>query len=69
MLDFQNKPSDRFNAAAKVISVVNSNADLFANARVEESGITILYTRESLWNEQKQQSGSVKLEGRSVGGV
>lgn len=69
MLDFQDRPSDRLQAAAAVISVVNQNPSLFANGKVEESGISVVYTRQSLWNEKKQQSGNAKLEGRSVGGV
>lgn len=69
MLDFGDKPTDRLQAATNVIAVVNKNSSLFANSKVVESGINILYTRESLWNEKKQQSGNARLEGRSVGGV
>lgn len=69
MVDFQNKPSDRLIAAGKVAGALNANSALFANARVLESGINILYIRESLWVEKKQQTGGPHLEGRDVGGV
>jgi len=69
MLDFQNEPSDRLKAASDVGSIIQSHASLFANATEVESGINILYTRESLWVEKKFQTGGEKSEGREVGGV
>lgn len=69
LLNFQNQPSDRMKAAAAVSAVINKNARLFANMKVVESGINILYTRESLWVEKKLQSGGPLYEGREVGGV
>ena len=70
MLDFQNQPSDRLIAAAEVSKVLDSKPELFANAREVESGINILYVRQSLWAEKKMASPSVQnYEGRLVGGV
>ncbi len=70
MLDFQDQPSDRLIAAAEVSKVIDSNPELFANAREVESGINILYVRQSLWAEKKMASPSVQnYEGRLVGGV
>lgn len=70
MLDFQDQPSDRLIAAAEVSKVIDSKPELFANAREVESGINILYVRQSLWAEKKMASPSVQnYEGRLVGGV
>ena len=69
MLDFQNEPSDRLTAASGVGEVLQHNASLFANATVAESGINVLYTRESLWVESKMKAVGEKYEGRDAGGV
>lgn len=69
MLNYANEPSDRMLAASEVIDVVNDNISLFENAKVVESGINILYTRESLWVEKKLQTGGKSYEGRDEGGV
>lgn len=69
MLDFQHNPSDRMKAVATITNVINKNASLFANAKVAESGVNILYIREAMWVEKKLQSGNTLIEGRSVGGV
>jgi beta-galactosidase len=69
MLDFQNEPSDRLTAASGVGEVLQHNASLFANATVAESGINVLYTRESLWVESKLKAVGEKYEGRDAGGV
>jgi beta-galactosidase len=69
MMDFQNKPSDRLIAASSVAKVISANNSLFAAAKPVESGINILYTRESLWVEKKLQTGGDHYEGRDVGGV
>ncbi len=69
MIDFQNKPSDRLIAASSVIKVLQANGPLFSVARPVESGINILYTRESLWTEKKLQTGGDHFEGRDPGGV
>lgn len=69
MLNYHNHPSDRLDAAADVISVITKNNDLFEDAKEVESGINILYTRESLWIEKKLQTGGKSYEGRDEGGV
>jgi len=69
MLNYLNEPSDRLQAATEVINVVNANLGLFENAKTVESGINIIYTRESLWVEKKLQTGGKSYEGRDEGGV
>ena len=69
MLDFQNEPSDRLKTASEVAGVMQNNNTLFAKATVVESGINVVYTRESLWIEKKLQTGGEKYEGREIGGV
>lgn len=70
MIDFQDKPSDRLLAASDVTRAIDANADLFANAREAESGINILYARQSLWAEKKMAAPSQQnYEGRLAGGV
>jgi len=70
MLDFQDRPSDRLRSASEVIKVVESKPELFANAREVESGINLLYIRQSLWAEKKMASPSQQnYEGRLEGGV
>lgn len=70
LLDFQNKPSDRMMAASKIAQTINKNASLFSNAKEFDSGINILYIRESLWAESKMAEGSAqKYEGREKGAV
>ncbi len=70
LLDFQNKPSDRMIAAAKVAETLQDNSSVFANSKEIDSGINILYVRESLWAEGKMAEGSTQnYEARKVGGV
>ncbi|MEO8617695.1 MAG: beta-galactosidase trimerization domain-containing protein, partial [Luteolibacter sp.] len=69
MVDFLNQPSDRLVAAGEVAKTLKDHAALFASARPLDSGIDVLYTRESLWTEKKLQAGDFPLEGRSPGGV
>jgi beta-galactosidase len=69
MLNYHNQPSDRLLIATEVIGVINNNVDFFEAAKVIESGINILYTRESLWVEKKLQTGGKSYEGRDEGGV
>ncbi|MDZ7402140.1 MAG: beta-galactosidase [candidate division KSB1 bacterium] len=73
LLNFQNQPSDRLLAAKKVANCLQQNQLLFENARPLDTGIHILYSRESLWIErlvQLTQPGEENLyEGRLPGGV
>ncbi|WP_374948613.1 beta-galactosidase trimerization domain-containing protein [Mucilaginibacter sp.] len=69
MLNYHNEPSDRLMAATAVTHVVNEHINIFEEARALESGINILYTRESLWVEKKLQTGGKSYPGRDEGGV
>lgn len=70
LLDFQNNPTDRMIAAANVAETLNRNAGLFAKLKEVESGINILYIRQSLWAESKMAGGSIPdYEARNYGGV
>ena len=70
LLDFQNKPSDRMKAASEVALTINQNKELIENLKVVESGINVLYVRQSLWAESKMTEGLEKTyEARSAGAV
>ena len=69
LLDFQNNPSKRLTAAESVAKTIQQNEKLFCNASVAESGISILYTRESMWIEKKMILQNSQLSGRQCGGV
>ncbi len=70
MIDFQDQPSDRLKAASEVIKVIDSNPELFSKAREVDSGINILYVRQSLWAEKKMAMPSQQnYEARLAGGV
>ncbi len=73
LLNFQHQPSDRLLAAKRVAACLQQDQSLFENARPFDSGIHILYSRESLWIErlvQLTQPGEEHLyEGRLPGGV
>ncbi|MCX6239227.1 MAG: beta-galactosidase trimerization domain-containing protein [Bacteroidia bacterium] len=70
LLDFQNNPSDRMKAASRVAETINQQRALFENCKEADSGINILYIRQSLWAESKMAEGSAQnFEARKVGGV
>ena len=70
LLDFQNNPSDRMIAAAKVAETINNNKPVFENCKEVNSDINILYIRQSLWAESIMASGSTQnFEARKTGGV
>ncbi|MES2265283.1 MAG: beta-galactosidase trimerization domain-containing protein [Bacteroidota bacterium] len=69
MLNYHNQPSDRLLAATEVISTLNEHNAFFEAAKEVQSGINILYTRESLWIEKTLQMGGKSYEGRDEGGV
>jgi len=70
LLNFQNRPSDRMQAIAKVAETLQSRPDLFTGLQEAESGIHLLYVRESLWAEKKMAGGSAQnYEARNPGGV
>lgn len=70
LLNFRNEPSDRMEAVSRIAGIINQNPSLFANAMLCESGISVLYSRESLWIEkQMQPGGKGPYEARNAGGV
>lgn len=70
LLDFQNKPSDRMVTSAEIAKILQQQNTLFADAKTVDSGINILYVRQSLWAESKMAEGSAQnYEARKVGGV
>ena len=70
LLDYQNNPSDRMKAASQVAQTIKAHKSLFANCKEVESGIYVLYIRQSLWAESKMAGGSTQnYEARKVGGV
>lgn len=72
LVNFQNGPSDRMEAARKVIETMRDNTAFFSGIKATDSGITLLYLRESLWAERKVQLGDLgdlRYEGRHEGGV
>jgi len=69
LLNFQDEPSDRLSAAANVARVEAQEQAFLAGAHPVESGVTALYTRESLWIEKAMQTPGTRYDGRAVGGV
>jgi len=69
MLNYHNQPSGRMLAATEVIKITDENLTLFECAKEVESGINVLYTRESLWIEKTLQTGGKSYTGRDEGGV
>lgn len=70
LLDFQNMPSDRMKEASRVAEVISGNRQLIEKSREAESGINLLYIRQSLWAESKMATGSDQnYEARKPGGV
>ncbi|WP_345948643.1 beta-galactosidase trimerization domain-containing protein [Mucilaginibacter sp. PAMB04274] len=70
LLNFQNQPSDRMLAIGQITSTIGAHAQLFANAQVQESGINILYVRQSMWVEKKQSLDFANdFEARKPGAV
>lgn len=70
LLDFQDESTDRVEAIKKVAGAIDANKGFLSGAHVAESGISIVYVRESLWAESKMLIKSpVSYEGRTPGGV
>ena len=69
MLDNTNRPTDRLLKASEISKIVQLRPDLFNNTIVKESGITLLYTRESMWAERISEtiSKGPKFSGRLPG--
>ncbi|MFV0269620.1 MAG: beta-galactosidase trimerization domain-containing protein [Draconibacterium sp.] len=70
LLTFQDEPSDRLVAAKKVAETLNKNAELFKNVKEINSGINLMYIRESMWAEKAMATPSLQnYEGRENGAV
>ncbi len=70
LLTFQNEPSDRLVAAKKVAETLHKNAELFKDAKEIDSGISLMYIRESMWAEKAMATSSLQnYEGRENGAV
>ena len=71
MLDIQNQPTERLNAASDVAKVIENNDELFANAKPAPSKTFIAYTRESMWIEEKLLGNYIdtSYQARKVGGT
>jgi beta-galactosidase len=69
MLDFNNEATDRLVMASDVSYAIKSHDDFFLDYEVYDSGVSVLYTRESLWIESALQISNEPLEGRQIGGV
>ena len=69
LLDFQDQPSDRMEAAAQVCGVIADHQEFLDDSTVLDSGFSVLYTRESMWIEKALQIEGASFEGRAVGGV
>ncbi|PQV51500.1 beta-galactosidase [Jejuia pallidilutea] len=57
LIDFQNKPTDRVFAIKEVSKCIDRNADTFQNIRKAETGVNLLYVRESIWAENVLTEG------------
>ena len=66
MLDFQNQPTERVQAAGAVIKCARKNGTLLSSAKKYNSGINILYINESLLTEEKLGNGR-ETPPRSIG--
>lgn len=70
LIDFQGNPSDRMKEAGSVARTFETYQELLGKSREAETGINILYVRQSLWAESKMATGSAQnFEARKPGGV
>lgn len=69
MLDYLDQPTDRLLMAGSVSDAIAAENALFDDAVVADAGISVVYTRESLWIEKFLQIPGAYYEGRAVGGV
>lgn len=53
MLDYQSRPTDRLQAASAVSASISAHTARFSEVQTVESGVHLLYIRESLWIESK----------------
>jgi beta-galactosidase len=71
MLDFHNRPTERFTTAAKIAKVINDNEKLFSTTKYMNPNIHILYIKESMWVEEKlsRYISDKQNDARKKGGV
>ncbi len=69
MLDFQDRPTARLEAAGGVARAIAAHADLLAGLKEVPSGVDVLYFRESLWAEQHFAVAEDRYAGRREGAV
>jgi beta-galactosidase len=69
MLDFQHQPTDRIRAASEVISCAKKNSILLSKSKKYNSGINILYIRESLFAEEQLNKDGKKLPPKEAGSI
>ncbi len=68
MLDFQHQPTERVHAVKKVSDCIDKNEKLFKHLKKVDSGINLLYIRESLWAESViTQKTPAETDGRKIG--
>ncbi|MES2830335.1 MAG: beta-galactosidase trimerization domain-containing protein [Bacteroidota bacterium] len=69
MLDYLDEPTDRVQMAGAISAAIDRHERLVDDAVVLDSGLSVIYTRESLWIEKLLQIKSSHFEGRAVGGI
>lgn len=69
MIDFQGRPSERLTAARQVAEAVAAHSELFRQPKIIDSGIDVVYLKESLWAEQRMARPNDRYEGRRPGAV
>lgn len=70
LLDYQNKPSDRMEEASRIAKIMDDHKGLFSTVQTVETGIHILYVRQSMWAGKKMSELSPDdFEARKQGGV
>ena len=67
MIDFKNRATDRVTAASKIGKFIADNTEMMSNIQTVNSGISMLYNRESAWVEAAQTRGKQNGKGRSIG--
>ncbi|MBN1480688.1 beta-galactosidase trimerization domain-containing protein [candidate division KSB1 bacterium] len=68
LLDFQHQPTDRVAAIKRVSDCIQQNNDVFKQLKKIDSGINLLYIRESLWAENVITQGTpAATDSRKIG--
>ncbi len=68
LLDFQHQSTERVEAIELVSSCISRNKELFMNMKKYNSGVNLIYIRESLWTEKViTENGPAATDGRKVG--